>query len=58
MKEILAKIDITVDKINELAIKQKEGINATIKVVFLTIITVSVLLILLMAIAFRYMTSF
>lgn len=58
MKEILAKIDITVDKINELAIKQKEGINVTIKIVFLTIITVSVLLILLMAIAFRYMTSF
>jgi hypothetical protein len=58
MKEILLKIDQTVDKISILAVQQKEGINATIKVVFLTIITVSVLLILLMAIAFRYMTSF
>jgi hypothetical protein len=58
MKNVLLEVDTTVDSISMLAIKQKEGINATIKIVFLTIITVSVLLILLMAIAFRYMTSF
>ncbi len=58
MKNVLTEVDVTVDKISMLAITQKEDINATIKVVFLTIITVSVMLILLMAIAFRYMTSF
>ncbi len=53
LKQIVDEVDITVDKINVLLIFQKEKINATIKVVFLSIITVSVLLILLMAIAFK-----
>jgi hypothetical protein len=53
LKVIVDEVDVTVDKINVLLISQKERINATIKVVFLSIITVSVLLILLMAIAFK-----
>lgn len=58
MKDVLVEVDATVDKINILAIQQKEEINERIKIVFLAVITVSVLLILLMAIAFRYITSF
>lgn len=58
LKETVDEVDEAVDKINLLAIQQKEDINNTIQIVFLTIITVSVMLILLMAIAFKAMTGF
>lgn len=58
LKQTVDEVDVAVDKINVLAIRQKDEINTTIQIVFLTIITVSVLLILLMAIAFKAMTGF
>jgi hypothetical protein len=58
LKETVDEVDEAVDRINLLAIQQKEEINSTIQIVFLTIITVSVMLILLMAIAFKAMTGF
>jgi hypothetical protein len=58
LKKTVDEVDEAVDKINILAIRQKDEINTTIQLVFLSIITVSVLLILLMAIAFKAMTGF
>jgi hypothetical protein len=58
MKQVVAEVDIAVDTINDLAIQQKEKMNKKIKTIFLIVITVSVLLILLMAVGFKYVTNF